>query len=349
LSASTDVDPLGALAPDGFAVVMATGIVAIAAKLLRQDAIGWTLFAATVALYPLAWIAMVVRTFRSPRRVLAAFTDHATGPGFLAAVAATSVLGSTCAILGVATALLPWLLLLATALWLALLYGFLAAAALGPDKPTLRDGLNGGWLLLVVATESLAVLGSYVAPLMPAPGALMFACLAAFLLGCAIYAALIVLIVGRFAFLPIAADDLGGAWWINMGAMAIAALAGSRLMQLPTYDAHVAVLRQVAGPLTLLCWIVATAWIPLLTVLFAWKQLVWHAPLCDGPGAWSAVFPLGMYTSATEEFCRASELPFPRPFPLAFFWMALVAWVLAASGLAHALFHKRDRRVGDVR
>jgi tellurite resistance protein TehA-like permease len=334
LSASTDVDPLEAYAPGGFAIVMATGIVAIAARLLGHDAIGWALFATTAALYLLAWIAMVVRTLREPCRVLAAFTDHASGPGFLTAVAATSVLGSACAVHGIAITLLPSLLLLATALWLALLYGFLSAAALSRQKPTIRDGLNGGWLLLVVATESLAVLGSYVVPLVASPGPLIFACLGAFLFGCAIYAALIALIVGRFAFLPLDAHDIGGAEWINMGAMAIATLAGSRLMQLPTYDAHVAVLRQIAGPVTLLCWIVATAWIPLLTVLFAWKHLVWRAPLRYGPGAWSAVFPLGMYTSATETFSRAAELPFLRPVPLTFFWAALLAWVLAASGLA---------------
>src|SRR5690349_13195612 len=121
---------------------------------------------------------MALRTMRSPGHVLGAFTNHATGAEFLAAVAATSVLGSACATFSVATALLPALSVLAASLWIVLLYGFLAAVMLRQRKPAIRDALNGGWLLLVVATESLAVLGSYLVPRLVAPGPLIFACLA---------------------------------------------------------------------------------------------------------------------------------------------------------------------------
>jgi len=162
-----------------------------------------------------------------------------------------------------------------------------------------------------------------------------------FLLGCVFYAVLIVPIIGRLVFVPMAARDIGGAWWINMGAMAIATLAGSRLMMLPTYNVHVAVLRQAISPLTVLCWVAATAWIPLLTVLFSWKHLVWRAPLRYGADGWSAVFPLGMYTCATEVFWQASDLSFLRPVPRGFFWVAVAAWGLTTSGLLGSLNWRR--------
>ena len=324
---------LAALAPSGFAIVMATGIVSIAARLLGHDTIGWVLFSANIALYPAVWAVMAARVARFPRGVLTELTSHDRGPGFLTAVAATGVLGGQCGAYAVAPALLPWLLGFATVLWAGLLYGFLAAITLHPAKPAVQHGLNGAWLLLVVATESLAVLATYEAPLSDAPGPHLFAALAAFLLGGMLYILLMALIAYRFAFVPMSAGELEGPWWINMGAVAIATLAGARLMQLPVFDAHVALLRQMAGPITVIFWATATFWIPLLVVLFAWKHLALREPVRYEPGYWSIVFPLGMYTAATEMFSRAAGLPFLRLVPQVFFWLALVSWLLAALGL----------------
>ncbi len=328
---------LAGLAPAGFAIVMATGIVSIAAHLLAQDAIAWTLFVANWLLYPSMWAAMLVRVTLFPCAVLDEFASHDRGPGFLTMVAATSVLGSQCGVFGVGTGLLPWLLGIATLLWVVLLYGFLTAITLRPAKPGVEQGLNGGWLLMVVATESLAVLGSYVAPSSAAPGPLIFASLAVFLLGGMLYVLLIALIAYRFAFMPMSVEELQGPWWINMGAVAIATLAGARLMQLPTFDIHVALLRHVAGPLTVIFWAAATFWIPLLVALFGWKHVVRREPVRYEPGQWSMVFPLGMYTASTEVFSRAAGLPFLHPIPQAFFWLAFVSWLLAALGLLRSL------------
>ena len=322
---------LTALAPGGFAIVMATGIVSVAAHLLGHEAIGWALFAVNVALYPAAWTAMAARLRRSPHVVLGDFISHYRGPGFLTMVAATSVVGSQCGAFGVATGTMPWLLGLAAVLWAGLLYAFLSAITLQSGKPPIRQGLNGGWLLIVVATESLAVLASYVAPL---GGAMLnFAALAAFLLGGVLYILLMALILYRFAFLPMSTRELEGPWWINMGALAIATLAGSRLMQLPTLDPHVALLRAAAGPITLVFWATATFWIPLLAALFIWKHVIRREPVRYDPGLWSIVFPLGMYTAATDAFSQAAGLPFLHPVPAGFFWLAFLAWLLATLGL----------------
>lgn len=324
-----------ALAPGSFAIVMATGIVAVAARLLDHEPLGWALFAINAAVYPAAWAIMLVRLARYPRAVLAEFSSHERGPGFLTMVAATSVIGSQCGAFGVATGLMSWLLGLATILWVILLYGFLSAITLRAAKPALRQGLNGGWLLIVVATESLAVLASYVTP---AGGALLtFAALAAFLLGGVLYVLLLALILYRFAFLPMSPSELEGPWWINMGALAIATLAGSRLMQLPTLDPHVAVLRGAAGPITVIFWATATFWIPLLAALFVWKYAVRRELIRYEPGMWSIVFPLGMYTAATDAFSQAAGLPFLRGIPEAFFWLAFLAWLAGALGLLTTL------------
>jgi tellurite resistance protein TehA-like permease len=250
-------------------------------------------------------------------------------------VAATSVVGSQCGASGIGVAIMPWLLALAALLWVFLLYGFLAAITLRSVKPAIRQGLNGSWLLIVVATESLAVLASYITPL--GGGLLRFAALAAFLLGGVLYVLLSALILYRFAFLPMSPQEVEGPWWINMGAVAIATLAGSRLMLLPTIDPHVAALRGAAGPITVLLWATATFWIPLLAALFVWKHAVRREPLRYDPGLWSIVFPLGMYTAATAAFSQGAELPFLRVIPEGFFWLAFPAWLLCALGMLSSI------------
>ena len=331
-----DEDRLAGLVPGGFAIVMATGIVSIAARLLDHLAVSWALLAINVVLYPLLWAALLVRVAREPGRVVAELGSHERGPGFLTTVAASAVLGSQFDSFSLASELAVWLFGVSAVLWLVLIYSFLAAVTLRDVKPEVQVGLSGSWLLVVVATESLAVLGVRVAVSSAVPGPLIFACLAAFLLGGVLYALLMAMILYRFVFMPMI-GALSGPWWINMGAVAIATLAGAGLMALPTFDVHVAVLRHVAGPLTAVFWAIATFWIPLLVVLYGWKHAVRREPIRYDVGQWSIVFPLGMYTAATTMFARNAGLAFLEPIAWWFFWLALIAWVLTAFGAVRRL------------
>ena len=333
-------DRLAGLVPNGFAIVMATGIVSIAARLLGHDTVGWALLALNAVQYPLLWVALMVRVARAPGRVAAELGSHERGPGFLTMVAASAVLGSQLDGFSLAPGLTVWLFGVAVVLWVVLIYSFLAAVTLREAKPEVHAGLSGSWLLVVVATESLAVLGVRVAVGSAWPGPLIFACLAAFLLGGVLYALLMALILYRFVFMPMPSDALSGPWWINMGAVAIATLAGAGLTALPTFDEHVAVLRHVAGPLTAVFWATATFWIPLLIVLYGWKHAVRREPIRYEMGQWSIVFPLGMYTAATMMFGRNAELAFLEPIAQWFFWVALLAWLLTAAGAVRQMWRK---------
>jgi hypothetical protein len=125
------------------------------------------------------------------------------------------------------------------ALWILLVYGFLSAVTASVVKPDLEHGLNGAWLLLlVVATEPLAVLGCALAQHTGA-APLVFASLAFYLLGATLYVLLSALIFFRWVFRPMYPVEMGASWWINMGAVAIATLAGARLVALPTSDTSV--------------------------------------------------------------------------------------------------------------
>ncbi|MGF6291340.1 sulfur carrier protein ThiS [Paraburkholderia youngii] len=82
--------------------------------------------------------------------------------GFPTLVAATAVLGSQLSVYHVLPRVVSWFLGLAAAMWLLITYTFLAAMAIGQRKPGLHTGLNGTWLLLIVATGSIAVLATEV-------------------------------------------------------------------------------------------------------------------------------------------------------------------------------------------
>src|SRR6516225_11959628 len=91
------------LPPNIFAIVMATGIVALALKTAGWPAGGHALFWVGLATYGVLWGLFVTRCARHWPAVRADLTSHAKAPGFFTIVAATGVLGNGCVILHDAT------------------------------------------------------------------------------------------------------------------------------------------------------------------------------------------------------------------------------------------------------
>ncbi len=125
---------------------------------------------------------------------------------------------------------------IAIAAWVVLTYAFLACVIEGRDKPPLETGLNGGWLLIVVSTGSLSVLGSDILNAAGADPVLTFASCVWLALAWVYYVLLGSMILYRFAFVPMPSRDITGPWWINAGAAAITVLAGCQLAANPGPD-----------------------------------------------------------------------------------------------------------------
>jgi tellurite resistance protein TehA-like permease len=125
-----------------------------------------------------------------------------------------------------------------------------------------------------------------------------------------------------------------------MGAVAIATYAGARLMALPNVDPALAPLLRFVPPFTVFLWTMSTFWIPLLFILFLWKELR-RGPHGYDPALWSAVFPLGMYTAATHDYAEVAGLPFLEPIATTMFWFALVAWILSFAAMWLSLLQPR--------
>jgi tellurite resistance protein TehA-like permease len=327
------------LPPNIFAVVMATGIVALAVKAAGWSAGGLVLFWVGVAAYAVLWVLTAARCVRYWPAVHVDLASHARGPGFFTLVAATGVLGNACVLLHDApeAGLVLWVATLA--LWAGLSYTILPGLIESEDKPELEKGLSGVWLLTVVATQSVCVLGCLVIPQLPAaaigPG--LFAALCFWLVGGMLYLWLIALIFYRIMFRPLAPADLTPPYWINMGAVAISTLAGVSLVAAAPGSGLLAELLPFLKGLTLMFWATATWWLPLLLMLGAWRHVVKRYPLTYDHGYWGAVFPLGMYSVCTSRLVREFGLPFLDPIGDVFAWVALTAWAATATGLARRL------------
>src|SRR5437588_639114 len=78
--------------------------------------------------------------------------------GFVTSVAATCVLGSQCLIVGGFWNAAVALWAIGIVLWVVLTHGIITLLTVKENKPNLAEGINGGWLLPVVAAQSVSVL-----------------------------------------------------------------------------------------------------------------------------------------------------------------------------------------------
>jgi hypothetical protein len=190
--------------------------------------------------------------------------------------------------------------------WLSL--APMVARRMWRDRGGLRGRAHGGWELASVATSGLAIV--------MADLKIVFLAMLFWAIAIGVYLLMTGLIVWRAVHDAGAPELLQPDIWILMGGAAISTLAGDHI--------HKAGLESVR-PVTVVTWFVATVWIPPLVYIALRRRL---------GISWPAVFPLGMYSSAT--FATAVEtgwwwLTFVS---LAFCWIALAAWLI--TGL-HAL------------
>ena len=286
--------------PDAFAAVMATGIVSIAAADHGYRVISDGLaIAAALLLGTLVVLALA--------RLRPDFDDLDVPLQLFTFVAACAVVGTRLqsahvvhAILGIAAAM-AWLglaVLTSRLLWRHRWIG-------------LRDRARGGWELASVATSGLAIVA--------ADRGYRWSAVALLAVAICVYGLMTGLVVWRAWHQRSAPELKQPDIWILMGAVAIATLAGDHI-----HKAGVADIR----PLTVVTWIVASLWIPLLAVA---------SVLVRTGNWWAAVFPLGMYSSAT--YATAVETGW-RPLTtvsMVFLWIALAAWVLTGCAEIYVL------------
>jgi tellurite resistance protein TehA-like permease len=224
--------------------------------------------------------------------------------------------------------------------WLVLIYLFFASITVARQKPAWATTIDGSWLLVTVSIESLAVLGTYVAA-----GKylkfILFSSVCAYSLGAMFYILFITLILYRWMFAEIRPAGFGPNEWIDMGAAAITTLAGARLLMLDNRRSFLRELSPFIHGFTLVFWVIGTWWIPLLTILGIWRHREKRVLIAYSPEYWTLVFPLGMYTVATDAWAKATGLEMLDIIPRITLCAALFAWVLTFVSMLRQILRWR--------
>ncbi|AYV31329.1 MULTISPECIES: SLAC1 family transporter [Streptomyces] len=306
---------LAGLPPAAGAAVMAAGILSVGLHLIGYD----PLSLAALAIAALLWLVLARDFAARLTGDRGRFRAEADTPAALTAVAATTVLGTRLSMLGWQAAAAA-ALALAAALWPGLSYAVVAHRHRHRRMP-------GAAFLVCVATQGLALLAAVLAAA-DRQTWLARAALAAFCLGLLLYGAALV----RFDFREVCRG--AGDHWVAGGALALTALAGSKLLESPVWTGwtHTA-LRTV----TLVALGLSLVW---YVVLLA-AELGRPRPRYD-IRRWATVFPLGMTATACLSAAAPTGVAWLRRLGEPLLWIAVAAWLLTC--VAFAAEHLRSRR-----
>lgn len=294
--------------PAAGAAVMATGILSVGLHLTGYE----TLSRVALVLACAAWLGLAADFALRLLRERARWIAEAETPGALTAVAATTVLGTRFSTLGRQT-LAEALLALATLLWPLLIVLVVSHW---------KRRMPGGVFLGCVATQGLAVLGATLAAA-ESTAWLAHASLVLFWLGLVLYG------VALFRFDLRQVLEGHGDQWVAGGALAISALAGSKLIAADSArlylwnDDDLGVLRAVTVALLVL----DLAWYAVLLV----AEFVRPRPRYD-VRRWATVFPMGMTAAAALSVSTAMDVSWLRAPGEVLLWIAVAAWLAVGAG-----------------
>ena len=296
------------LNPGYFALVMGTSIVSIGLHSVGLDAASLALLGIAAVSYLVLWTLFTWRAISHRAALLHDLRDPAKAFSFFTVVAGTGVLAvalSQHGAMAVSTVLIGF----ATALWF--IFGYLLPwqVFMTRDGEPILARTNGTWFIWAVASQSLAI-GMAQVQAHLAEGSPWIGMLAVLTwsVGVVLYAGIAILVLLRIIHFGITPREFEPSFWVAMGALAIAVVAGTNIVGMqstPMVDATRAI---IAGTVVIF-WSFCVWLIPMLVGAGFWRHFGHRIPLRYTPALWSMVFPLGMFSVASINLGRVDQLP----------------------------------------
>ena len=210
-------------------MVMATGIISIGLKSFQFDYIA--LVFQSIAY--IAWLTLItlslIRTVRYPKTVIKDLTSPRMVFSYFTLVAATDIVGMLLYNSGfLSLAIGCWTI--AFVAWCLLLYTAFSVLTFLSHENNVNI-MHGGWLITIVGTQSLVLLGTLIAPdLSDLTHIMMVEVHMLWGLGLSLYGIFVTLFCYRIFFHSLQPEDFSPLLWVVMGAAAISANAGDQFI-----------------------------------------------------------------------------------------------------------------------
>ena len=343
VAAPQPVSPIANLFPGYFALVLATGIIAIGAEQQNLRLLANTLFGIAALAFLVLFIMTLLRLLLYPKLLFSDLTHHSLGFSFLTLVAAINVLGGCAADIQKWWTVAEFCWGFGLLLLVMLIYSSLFGVILRSEKPPMGTGINGTWFLLTVSLESVAVLGgTLLGPTGPNEG-IELVTASAFTLGIVLYLVVVTMLFQRWSFSVLDPEDAQPPSWIAAGAAAIMVLAGSTMLGTRELIPRFESLAPFLEGMIMLAWATATFWLPVLVGIGIWRHLIRRVPFSYDPSYWALVFPLGMYGVATYKMISVLDFESLSVVTQAALIVSLVAWVVVFTGMFRQPLRRKSR------
>lgn len=334
------------LSPGYFAFVMGTGIVSIGLHRTGFEGPSLVLLGIAAVGYLVLWALYLWRAVSYRQAMLADMRAPEIAFAYFTVVAATDVLAVRLISAGFVAVAVP-LVVLGAVLWFVFGYLLPWQVLMTRDGRPILARTNGTWFIWAVASQSVAVALTTVMPVVTG-GQVLIGLIAvlSWSVGVVLYAGIAILVLLRIVHFGITPREFEPPYWVAMGALAIAVVAGSNIVEMgstPMIDATRALIASTVAVFWTFClWL-----LPMLVGAGFWRHVVHRVPLTYVPTYWSIVFPVGMFAVASINLARVDALPVVQVIGEVALGVAVVVWaVVFVAMLRHVARALGRRRAG---
>ena len=310
-----------------FALVMGTSIVSIGLHEAGLEPASRVLLVVAAIAYVTLWILYIWRAIAYPRAMLRDLRAPGRAFAYFTVVAGTNVLAVRMFSAGLLGAAVP-LVIFAALLWLVIGYVLPWQVFMTRDGEPILSRVNGTWFIWAVASQSVAIGMTTIQPVASSGGEWIgLAAVLTWSVGVALYAGVAVLVMLRIVRFGMTPREFEPPYWVAMGAMAIAVVAGSGILGMRSTP-MVEATRVLIGGTIAVFWSFCLWLIPMLVGAGLWRHVVHRVPLRYVPALWSMVFPVGMFAVASLNLGRVDELPLVESVGDAVLVLAVLVWAI---------------------